>query len=165
VYEKPQNCEKSGYLVAGKAMVYGLGPEAGRSESPNAARILRQWTATMTESIKPYDMLTAAPVLAVRAALEAELEEIISLSPSDPSRLPVSRVLRDLTAAIAEAAKETPVCDAEVAAKIMKVSTRQATKLARSRRVKATQTCPKGPWVFDVRSCRSYSATKRGAKC
>ena len=119
----------------------------------------------MINSIQPYDMLTAGRLLELLADLEAQLAEIISLSPNSESRFHVARFVRDLTAAIAAAAKETPLCNAEVAAKILGVSVRQATKLALSGRVKASQSCKSGPWEFDVRSCRAYSATKRRAAC
>ena len=119
----------------------------------------------MINSIKPHDMLTAGSLLELRADLEAQLAEIISLAPNSESRFHVARFLRDLTAAIIAGATDAPVCNAEVAAKIMGVSIRQATKLALNGRVKATQACPSGPGVFDIRSCREYSATKRRAAC
>jgi hypothetical protein len=119
----------------------------------------------MIESIKPYQMITAERLLELRADLEAQLAEIISLAPNSESRFHVARFHRDLTAAIIGGATDTPVCNAEAAAKILGVSIRQATKLALSGRVKASQSCKSGPWVFDVRSCREYSATKRRAAC
>jgi hypothetical protein len=119
----------------------------------------------MINSIQPYDMLTAGRLLELLADLEAQLAEIISLSPNSESRFHVARFARDLTAAIIAGATDAPVCNAEVAAKIMGVSSRQATKLALSGRVKASQACPSAPWAFDVRSCRAYSATKRRAAC
>ena len=119
----------------------------------------------MISKIDPADMLTAAPLLELRAVLAAELDEIISLSPSSDSRLQHARMLRRVEAAIERGATEHPICGSKGAAEIMGVCERQATKLAQRGEakggVKGWQRVLNGPWVFDVRSCRAYAGRKQ----
>jgi hypothetical protein len=110
------------------------------------------------------EMLAAGPLADLLAAAVAAEAEARELAPGSSVHFERARQLKALRAAIEAARLEAPICDSEQAGEIMSVSARQATHLAVSEKVEATQRVPGGPWEFSVRSCHAYAARHRGRK-
>lgn len=107
-------------------------------------------------NIEAHTMIAAAPLSDLLARARESLEEARELAPESTAVLERARFVRDLEAAMKEAIEIKLTCDSQNAGKIMDVSPRQATNLAKAGRVRAWQNAEGGPWTFDVRSCHAY---------
>jgi len=111
--------------------------------------------------LSDHEMIAAGPLRELYEKVRARLDEARELHPESPVILSYARDEKALREAIEAGRREAPECDSATAAEILGVSERQATKLARARKVLARQRVPGGPWTFDVRSC--YELARRKA--